>query len=455
MGSAKQDTQFADAFPRKRFFVEMFTRDIALEDCILDLVDNSIDALIRSRKIILEDEIVANKRLRTPAQISVEISPKRIAVTDDCGGMSLQKAKHEVFTFGHSSQGVSDLTEHGLGAYGIGLKRAIFKMGRSFRVDSSHNGHAFRVEENLQEWLKRDDTIEQWRFPLIELPLATLECPKHGTHVEVSDLYDNIKHLAKNDDFLDRLVREISRTYSFFMSRYATISVNGKDVEAIPIPIGTADDYYPANESYVDDGVNVRLRAGLAPQGPRGEWQMERAGWYVLCNGRVVVAADKTSLTGWGAEILPQFHSSKGRGFVGLALFTSDDPLKLPWTTTKRGLNRESAVYLRARNRMQSVARPVYSYLESFYPSADDATNEEREAAKTLKQATQKDLFEEKSSAFRPPRTRRKSDQVRVQFSVQRRKLEAIREHLGQPSMSAVEIGRHAFRYFMEHEEIE
>jgi hypothetical protein len=182
---------------------------------------------------------------------------------------------------------------------------------------------------------------------------------------------------------------------------------------------------------------------------------MDRAGWYVICNGRVIVAADKTSLTGWGAGILPQFHSSKGRGFVGLALFASKDPLKLPWTTTKRGLNRESPVYLRARSRMQSVARPVYTYLESLYPTGDDATNDEREAAKSLDQAPDKTLFQEKPSTFRPPATRRRSDHVNVQFKVHKRKIEAIREHLGRPSMSAGDIGRYALEYFMTNEEIE
>jgi len=143
-------TQFADAFPRKRFFVEMFTRDIALEDCILDLVDNSVDALIRTRDIDLEEEIVSEKRFPKPAAIDVSITPKMIAVTDDCGGIPLDHALHEVFNFGHSKEGVSELTERGLGAYGIGLKRALFKMGRSFRVDSVHNGRGFRVEQDLR-----------------------------------------------------------------------------------------------------------------------------------------------------------------------------------------------------------------------------------------------------------------------------------------------------------------
>ncbi len=37
-------TKLAKAYPRKHFFFEMFTRDLSLEDCVLDLIDNSIDA---------------------------------------------------------------------------------------------------------------------------------------------------------------------------------------------------------------------------------------------------------------------------------------------------------------------------------------------------------------------------------------------------------------------------
>ena len=35
----------ADASPTKAFFVRMLTRDISLDDCILDLVDRSADAI--------------------------------------------------------------------------------------------------------------------------------------------------------------------------------------------------------------------------------------------------------------------------------------------------------------------------------------------------------------------------------------------------------------------------
>lgn len=44
---------YASAIPHKRFFLEMFTRDISLQDCILDLIDNSVDGIIRSQDLEL------------------------------------------------------------------------------------------------------------------------------------------------------------------------------------------------------------------------------------------------------------------------------------------------------------------------------------------------------------------------------------------------------------------
>src|SRR4051794_40593306 len=42
------DQDKAHANPTKRFFVRMITRDITLDDCILDLIDNSVDGAWRS-----------------------------------------------------------------------------------------------------------------------------------------------------------------------------------------------------------------------------------------------------------------------------------------------------------------------------------------------------------------------------------------------------------------------
>jgi hypothetical protein len=84
--------QFADAHPRKRFFLEMFTRDIALEDTVLDLIDNSIDGLIRSRSLDLSPALLTQRLPsslragRTPS-IRCEYADDEFSVTDTRGGI--------------------------------------------------------------------------------------------------------------------------------------------------------------------------------------------------------------------------------------------------------------------------------------------------------------------------------------------------------------------------------
>jgi hypothetical protein len=94
----------------------------------------------------------------------------------------------------------------------------------------------------------------------------------------------------------------------------------------------------------------------------------------------MVATADRTQITGWGRVVLPNFVP-KYRGFVGLALFESRDPLMLPWTTTKRDLNHESPVYQTARARMGAVARSILSFLDSMYVGEEQEHNHEREIA--------------------------------------------------------------------------
>jgi hypothetical protein len=170
--------------------------------------------------------------------------------------------------------------------------------------------------------------------------------------------------------------------------------------------------------------VKVIFVATLAP---RMQWVQASAGWYVLCNGRVVVSADKTELTGWG-EGFPAFHS-KFRGFIGIALFLSDDPFQLPWTTSKRGLNRESIVFQQSRNRMKGVARPVISFLDKMYPSELNEAVEQRAIAHEL---TQRDLHKElefttRSSFKAVPKVSEVTTQ-RVQYDAKIVDLERVRK---------------------------
>ena len=180
----------ANAFPRKRFFIEMFTRDISLADCILDLIDNSIDGLIKSNDIdlgqslLLEHEELSEDEKNVLPLISVEYSDKKFTISDYCGGISLHDAINEVFNFGHQFEYHAENKNARLGVYGVGLKRAIFKLGKLFEMKSQTLNDGFSLSVDIDKWIEKDKDLNDWKFPVQEIPGA--KSIKHaGTKITI------------------------------------------------------------------------------------------------------------------------------------------------------------------------------------------------------------------------------------------------------------------------------
>src|ERR1700686_3927704 len=68
--------------PTKRLFVEMLTRDIELEDAILDLLDNSVDGAMRSHGYDPQAD-----RPYEGFSASLHFSTERFVIADNCGGI--------------------------------------------------------------------------------------------------------------------------------------------------------------------------------------------------------------------------------------------------------------------------------------------------------------------------------------------------------------------------------
>ena len=122
-------TDIALAIPTKRFFVSMLTRDISLADAILDLVDNCLDGALR----------VANGNNVDYSQYFVKISlnDDYFSIEDNCGGIPRDIAKNYAFKMGREPDDERDSDNETIGMYGVGMKRAIFKMGRSCYCQST------------------------------------------------------------------------------------------------------------------------------------------------------------------------------------------------------------------------------------------------------------------------------------------------------------------------------
>lgn len=438
-------TMLANAFPHKRFFLEMFTRDIALEDCLLDLVDNSIDSLVRHRDIDPAKDILKKRRRRSEApshKVDLNLSHNEISISDNCGGIP-RSLIDEVFSFGHDAR--APLGQ--LGAYGIGLKRAIFKIAEDFDLNTRTNGQGFRTSLNIPDWAEHDEKAEDWKIP-VELTTPPRDKPA-GTDIKFTTLREEVKMRLRDGAFLGRVSAAIAQTYCLFLEDSIRVSLNGKTVEPMELPLGSSSLIKPGKVEFTKGPVKVVIMASLAARRP--DWAYDRAGWYVLCNGRVVVAADKSDLTGWG-EALPNFHS-KYNGFAGVVIFRSHTPLELPWTTTKRGLNRESAVFQSARIEMNLLGRKIISFLNDMYKSELVDEPAERKIAENVELKDIREVVTKKSSAFevkKKPQVSR--DTVKVQYDAAPHEVEKIRNAIRQPKWGANRVGRFTFDHYLKTE---
>jgi hypothetical protein len=69
-------------------------------------------------------------------QATLDLRSDGFVIEDNCGGIPLSTARDYAFRFGREVGDRRDSDIITIGMYGIGMKRAIFKLGRSARVTS-------------------------------------------------------------------------------------------------------------------------------------------------------------------------------------------------------------------------------------------------------------------------------------------------------------------------------
>jgi len=369
-----------------------------------------------------------------------------VTIQDNCGGIDLEYARTEAFNFGHSE----GHTPENLGVYGVGLKRAVFKIGRRFTIESKTMQGGFVCSVDVDDWLAKDGLLEDWRFPLKETGPAPFASAA-GTKIEITNLNDEVVHRINDPTFASELCRRIGRTFVFFLNQHVRIRVGGSDIPPFDIPIGKPKQGSATYERIDERGVTVRLFVTLARPNAAGRYEPDAAGWYVVCNGRCVLTADKSDTSGWGVTAMPPFHPQYNP-FLGFVFFDSEDPYKLPWTTTKHSLNRESTIYQLVKGRMTTSAQPVLAFIRRKYKLDSDGISAEAEASKDVASATFKDLSV-RQSVFRASVVKAKpKTTVKIQYDAEITDVDKIRKHLGRSALAAWAIGKHTFDYFMKQE---
>jgi len=436
----------AKANPEERLFISLITRDIPLVAAFLDLIDNSINSSVEPVSQELQtaadyERMLADEKISPEVEISLEISPERIEITDSASGIFWETARDHVFTFGRSTD--KPHPSDRLSVYGIGLKRAIFKLGNKVTINSDHVNGGFGLTLDVTKWA--EERMMPWSFPISRRDPVDPGCT--GTRIIVESLHDETKRRVADGVFLGQLKEAVSRTYAFYLTKFVNISIMGDPITGLNISIGSNH----TSEQFVSDDVSCSVMAGIAtPEGD--EFKAKTAGWYVFCNGRTVVFADKTVLTGWGLGPtgLPIFQP-KHRAFMGTVFFVSQDAEKLPWTTTKSGINEDSAIWQEAKRQMASVGRSVLSFLDSRY--SEDGVEI---AAKELSDAAGPRVSVI-AAAVSPRRTfeapkKPRPEKVRIQYDAKIEDVKRVADYVGRPRMGGAEVGRYTFRHFLKNE---
>jgi hypothetical protein len=435
-----------EAMPTKELFIDMLTRDIGLIPAIIDLVDNSGDGAKRvNGDGSLED-----------FWVRLSISPQELRISDNCGGITIETARKYAFRFGRPPG--APALKHSVGQFGVGMKRAVFKVGRKFRVESTTAESRFVVDVDVNKWAAEP----KWEFKFAELDEKT----KHGendigTIISVTDLHTDVAEEFGLEAFSTELKNELQARLQDPISRGLAVTLNELPIGAEPMTMLSSQRLAPAFRrfTYSNTGakpVVVKLYCGLGRSEGRSE-EREQAGWHVFCNGRLILEGDKSEVTGWGAETddisIPGFHGQYNylRGF---AYFDSDDPARLPWNTTKTGLNTDSPVYRSVKLEMMTLMRPVIDFLNRLKEEKQgkDDPDEKGPLEELVEAAAPASLSEVATrSVFEPPAVKAKASNKgpkmqRIQYDALLDKVNAVKKALKVYSFK--EVGEKTFDYF-------
>jgi hypothetical protein len=453
MESADDKAKVINASPTKAFFIHMLTRDVPLSRAILDLVDNCVDGARRECGDGPYNEL----------WIRIDISEEMFRIADNCGGIPIEIAREHAFRFGRPSDALE--TVGSIGQFGVGMKRSFFKLGKEFLVKSQSKSDRFLLDVKVDEWMAQPDEelTGAWHFRLNEVGEGLTNVPKEeiGTIIEIRQLRESFGETFELENFKTRLSNEISAAHSISIERGLSITLNGIPVEHTLHLLLQSDVLKPAFIERVYprtilDGedsppVKVRLYAGIA------ERKIQDGGWYIFCNGRLVLKADKSSDTVWGASHnMRQYHAELAY-FRGFAFFDCDHAALLPWTTTKTGVDTDSKLYGIVQQEMIEISRPVIEFLSRLEKERVDrlAGNADDEpllnAINAATEVRAEQVVEVKQFVSPPAPVRPSGPQMsRIQYSKRTDLVNKAKRLLGVSTFTAV--GEKTFEYFLRNE---
>jgi len=436
------------ADPAKSFFVSMLVKDITLRDAIGDLVDNAVDA-IKARANGTAD--------LKEYEIEIKLGKSYFSITDNGFGMEAEVARNTAFNFGKSDK--HELIDNSIGQFGIGMKRAFFKLGSQIKVKSIAANSQFELTIDVPKWLKEP---KRWEFEFDENTLdeKTKNSPsKTGFTVHITNLSFDSKISFDNDTFVTTLQKEIELEHMLNISKGLKIKIGEYTLKPNQITLVNDDNIRPTYWEKIENGQSVKVLAGISTK------DSEDGGWYIFCNDRLILAKNKNEETVWTGskgDGVPFWHAQYFR-FRGYVFFEAVDSAKLPWNTTKTGMDMDSPYYKEVRSKMIIMTRQVMDLLEKLKEERERDNPEENQ---TLNKAVEKSLkatvsvtkilanVKPLNNKFHYPvvlfNPQKKTNSVKIAYQVSNEKYEAVKQNLGVDTPK--EVGMETFNYYYDNE---
>jgi hypothetical protein len=427
--------------PSKELFISMLTRDITLIDAISDLVDNCVDGAIKLR----------GEKKFTGLEVDITVNENCFKIKDNCGGIDKDLAQNYAFRFGRPSK--APQIDYSVGQFGIGMKRALFKMGNNFEIKSVSAKTSFTIEIDVNKWSQKED---EWDFEFKNVTEKRFPLSECGTEITVTSLNKDVIERFKQPNFLSELKDKLEYQHLINLSKGLAIKINNHPLNSNQLKLCDGEKFttaYWAKKFKIHGDTIVKIYSGI------GTEDLDKGGWYIFCNNRLIQGPEQTGISGWGAKTpvkIPEYHS-QFRRFRGIVFFESKRPSYLPWNTSKTSVETDSQLFQSVRQEMIYLMRPIIDFLNDVHEESKAYHNkklEEKYLEEKIKSATLKNYLDvKKSSRFSAPPQKqkaKKTDEVRISYIRTEGRVEKLKRFF--KVSSPKQVGEKTFDYAYDRE---
>ncbi|MFB6143730.1 MAG: ATP-binding protein [Candidatus Nanohaloarchaea archaeon] len=340
--------------------------DVTPITAIKELVDNTIDNWNR----------IEGRDEQLKVELDIDQDSNKLVIRDNSGGLERENI-HMIFALGQSTK---ESISEPIGAYGMGAKKAIVKLGKSAVIKSrfkdSDTGYGFEVGE---EWLESDSwEVDRQSYP---------DMNSGVTEIEIRNLKDDLESL------IPTIQEELRETYEHHLRDFSenpelerkhtlgtdlSIEINGEEIEPPGPPewsFTPFDSLHPRRfqnieltEEDEENPIYMHVTVGLLAKGTSGE-----GGTDIFCQNRKVVNSNTGEKGGYGSgnDRIGTWSSQVNRLKVIIEFETEGDADRLPWDTQKNDIDVYHGVLQKAYKKWVSrIAKPYRQATYRDVPSS-------------------------------------------------------------------------------------